>query len=132
MGFVVKDLMITVLPETGNHSDRGEAAEIRAGTRHCSGACCLTHCSYPSCAHRSCVISRVRSGPDVMEYDPTDLALLKEKLKLELAEIEAHEESSRRRMRPRTVEEVNAAESQLKSALKELQTIRSELEGKKS
>jgi hypothetical protein len=66
-----------------------------------------------------------------MEYDPTDLSLLKEKLRLELAEIKAQEEASRQRMRPQTMAEVDEVESLLKTALDEVRHIRSEMERKK-
>ena len=57
----------------------------------------------------------------------TDLAVLKEQLKQQLAEVEKQETAAEASLQPQTVEEVDALAEKLREALEELKARRAEL-----
>jgi hypothetical protein len=58
---------------------------------------------------------------------PNDLALLKERLRDALSEVEAQEQAAEERMRPRNLDEVELLEGQLRDALAALQAQKEEM-----
>jgi hypothetical protein len=114
MKFVVKDLMVSVLPVRG-------AGSLLAGcdagcTGHCSGACTNPCASAGACASLSTKdldwISHV--------FDPPYLAQIKQQLKDTIALVEAREKSVLDAMRPQSQQEVELLRAHLSEALEEL------------
>ena len=121
MPFIVKDLMISVINPGGI---------FQMSSDHCTGACCLNPCSMPSCDNASCVVTPITGQFGQEVINPPDLAILKQRLKNAIAEIEVREAAARSQLAPRTEAEAAALEEQLKGALEEVQKTRRSLAGK--
>ena len=117
--FVVKDLLITV--------DGGLFAD--GNSDHCTGACCLNPCSLPSCDNNSCVVTPITGNYAEDVILPADLAALKEQLLAAVAEVERHQNLARDQLGPRNLQEAEIVETQLQSALDEVQQLKQQFEG---
>lgn len=115
MPFIVKDLMISVISPGGI---------FQMSSDHCTGPCCLNPCSMPSCDNASCVATPITGAYGQEVINPADLAVLKQRLKMAIAEIEVREAAARNQLAPRTEAEAAALEEQLKGALADVQKTR--------
>jgi hypothetical protein len=108
MPFKIKDLMIGSLPS-------GKAADIGARTDGCSGG-------------------ETTDWVDLLFTPPATsvaaLAILKERLHRQLAEVDKQLVAAEESLRPQTVEEVDMLTGKLKEALEELKVRRAELSKK--
>ncbi len=75
--------------------------------------------------HTGCGISEQPTGPG-----PVDLGSLKEQLRAQIAEIEAHERAGEAAAHPQTREQAADLEEKLKGALEEVQRLKKTLPGK--
>ncbi len=114
MRFVVKDLMITVLPVDYN--------DLMGPPVSCDGGCSC--CS--GCTGNTNQTHGETCNPEVlpeMELSLDHLAAVKEQLRGSLAAIEAREEAVKASLRPRTASEVELVRRHLSEALDELDSI---------
>ena len=119
MRFVVKDLLITVGPEQfGSPS-----------SDHCTGACCLSPCSLPSCDNNSCVVTPITGSYADEVILPADLAELKAQLLAAVAEVERRQGEVRDALAPKNLREVEIAEAQLQAALEDVQQLKRRFQG---
>src|SRR6476469_7393823 len=102
--FIVKDLMIRVLPVN--------PSVLPAG---CDAGC--THCS--DCTN--CLLETPGGHWWDSIFDPMDLAQLKQQLREVLAVVEAREKLVHESMRPTSATEIDTLRTQLRAALKELE-----------
>jgi hypothetical protein len=114
--FVVKDLLITV-----------DGSQLAADYN--TGACCLNPCSLPSCDNNSCVVTPITGGYAQEVVLPADLTALKAQLLAAVAEVERHQSRVRDELAPQNLQEVEIAETQLRSALDEVQQLKRQFEG---
>jgi hypothetical protein len=110
MKFVVKDLMISVLPLRGQGPFAGGCE-----CSHCSGACTNPCASAGACGSQT-------KGFDWVSqvFDPPYLADLKQQLKDALVLVEAREKAVLESMRPQSAAEVELLRAHLTEALEEL------------
>ena len=119
MPFLVKDLLITVVGDTG----------MADASDHCTGSCCLNPCSMPSCDNASCVVTPITGSYADEVINPGDLAALKDQLLAAVKKVEEHQAAAEKRLAPQTLEQANLAERQLRTALTEVQAIKKTLGG---
>ncbi|MEN5036722.1 hypothetical protein [Pseudomonas sp. TWI929] len=112
MKFVIKDLMITVLPLVDKfHLPQGECD---AGPKSCASP------SAGSCGGGSPCSCGGTQGPDWSEvFDPPYLIRMKEQLRLQIAQIEAQEQAVRKALQPNK-EQVRLLEPYLEDAMREM------------
>lgn len=135
MAFRVRDLVINVLPEESSpflcgfsHCGLG-SCEIYtvcggfSGCRECSGQ--FTCIGASKCG--GCTLNVTGGGIPVFGITPEALAALKAQLKQALDEVESAEQLLAERMRPQSVEEVEALEEKLQAALSELKDRKGQL-----
>jgi hypothetical protein len=126
MSFKVKDLMITVLPAGSpiGWPGPGNICDNNLCTKACTR--CTETCSYCSCTQ--CTDGCTHSAKDFGDIvNPADLALLKERLKIALAEVEARERVIEESLRPKTLADVELLEQKLSAALEEVRTQKAAL-----
>jgi hypothetical protein len=124
MKYVVKDLMINVLPLTqkilpSGGCDAGACTSACSGCTPCSGGC--SPCS-------DCSKCSTSTPGDILDwishvYDPVVLGQLKEQLKVVTAGVEAREKAMYQAMRPTTETEIEMLKGHLKAALQELDKL---------
>ena len=120
MSFKIKDLMITVLPAGSMLGNIGTIGPCEPCTKHC------TECSICTCTQ--CTQNCTHSAKDFNDLVyPPDLALLKERLKIALAEVEARERVVEESLRPKTLADVELLEQKLTAALEELRATKERL-----
>lgn len=122
MAFKVRDLMIDIVTT----ADR-EAPNFT----HCF------HNSVPICAARTYWLGCPYTHTPVLQAcgnsgrptgpGPVELGSLKEQLRAQLAEIEAHERAAEAAERPQTREQAAELEEKLKAALEEVQSLKRSL-----
>ena len=107
MDFIVKDLMIRLLPTTG----------ISPVAASCGGC---TDCSSCSSNTRILDLGDIRTLP----VSPFVLSLLKHQLREALSVVEAKERAVAESLRPTTAADIEALQTHLTAALKELQNTK--------
>src|SRR5687768_12165344 len=115
MNFIVKDLMISVLPAKFNPSDVescGACTSDSAGPP-CSGACPGTRDPIPD------PFAKIQEMVS-LEGNPVVLADLKQQLHKQLAAVESRTEVVHKAMRPASEADVSMLKARLSSALDEL------------
>lgn len=121
MSFKVRDLMITVLPAGSILADPGVFGPCEVCSKMCTDCskCTCTRCT------QNCTISA--KDFDDLIYPP-DLAILKERLKIALAELEARERVVEESLRPKSLADVELLEQKLTAALEELRATKVRLQ----
>jgi hypothetical protein len=116
MHFVVRDLMISVLPLRPLGGTGGLAG--------CEAGAC-TPCS--DCSKCTLVTPGGHLGDDVINPDPTRLAALKQQLQAALSSVESREKVVLDSLRPKSVAEIEFLRGQLTAALEDLERNSNEL-----
>jgi hypothetical protein len=123
MSFKVRDLMITVLPAGIPIAGVGDCLPTeQPHCTHCTDYGC-TYCSGTRCTP-NCTLSAKDFGDIV---NPPELALLKERLKIALAEVEARERVVEESLRPKTLEDFELLEQKLNAALEDIRAQKAAL-----
>jgi hypothetical protein len=122
MEFIVKDLMISVLPLRG----------VRLGDVASCGACTSDSTAPGPCGKGS-------GGPieNWLDYvispaTPAGLAALKQQLREALASVEAREKVVHESMRPTSAAEISILQTHLTAALEDLKTTAASIQGQKA
>jgi hypothetical protein len=135
MAFRIRDLVINVIPEQGSpffctfsHCGLGSCEIVTicggfSGCRECSGQ--FTCIGATRCG--GCTLNVTGGGIPAVGDTPVALAALKAQLRQALSEVESAEQQLAERMRPQSVEEVEALEEKLQAALSELKTRKEQL-----
>jgi hypothetical protein len=122
MKFIVKDLMVTVLPFEPKLPSGG------CGDAGATCACTCTPCSGGCSPCSDCSKCSTSTPGDILDwishvYDPVVLSQLKEQLKVTLASVEAREKAAREALRPTTQPEIDVLRTHLTAALDELKKM---------
>ena len=128
MHFVVKDLMISVLPQEGPErwGQLGNWPSLCAcGCTHCSGCSLCSGCTYCS---GGCTVNSgdLDAGAEVI--NPADLRAIRQRMEQALAAYEAQNDAVERRLRPQTRQEAEQLEQQLRGALEEVRRLKEGLQ----
>jgi len=128
MAFKLKDLMVDLLPAGGAAGQNPPAQCPQLSAAHCPLPSVAHHCPTPSMnapealAQVACPFPSLTNPTGVDAAQLNNLATLKEQLRAQLTQVEAHEQVVHAAAKPQTVDEAQSLLQKLEDAMAELKT----------